>query len=97
MLNNEWLYFAGAFLVINFIAFLIMWVDKNKSTRPGVERISEGKLFFLASALGSIGVYTGMFVFLHKTRKWYFLIGVPFLILQNIALTYLIYLFLYNN
>ena len=81
------------FLAVNLIAFLIMLADKIKSAKPGAERISEGMLFFLAAAFGSIGVYTGMFAFRHKTQKWYFLIGIPMLIAQNAAALYLAYLF----
>jgi uncharacterized membrane protein YsdA (DUF1294 family) len=80
------------FLLINITAFLIMLYDKMKSRKVGATRISEGILFFMAAALGSIGVYLGMFVFRHKTRKWYFLIGIPLLILQNTAFLYLAYL-----
>jgi uncharacterized membrane protein YsdA (DUF1294 family) len=79
------------FLAVNLIAFFIMLADKIRSTKPGAERISEGMLFFLAAAFGSIGVYAGMFVFRHKTRKWYFLIGIPLLIAQNAAAIYLVY------
>lgn len=82
------------FLAINLLAFLIMLLDKNKSKKNGAERISEGMLFFLATIFGSVGVLAGMFAFRHKTQKWYFLIGIPFLILQNMALLYLVYLFL---
>ena len=82
------------FIAINIAAFLIMFLDKLKSKKPGVERISEGTLFFLATAFGSIGVYAGMFFFRHKNRKWYFLIGISLLILQNCALLYLAFLFL---
>jgi uncharacterized membrane protein YsdA (DUF1294 family) len=71
-----------------------MLVDKIKSAKPGSSRISEGMLFFLATALGSFGVYVGMFAFRHKTRKWYFLIGIPILMLENVALVYFLYLFL---
>ena len=71
-----------------------MLLDKVKSAKPGAKRISEGMLFFMATVFGSIGVYAGMFVFRHKNRKWYFLIGIPLLIIQNAALIYLIYLFL---
>lgn len=74
-----------------------MLADKIKSAKPGAERISEGMLFFLATAFGSVGVYTGMFIFRHKTQKWYFLIGIPLLIIQNAALLYLIHLFLSNK
>ncbi len=81
------------FLAVNLIAFLIMFLDKAKSKRVGAERISEGMLFFLATIFGSIGVYAGMFAFRHKSRKWYFLIGIPLLILQNCASLYFIYIY----
>ncbi|MDD5083428.1 MAG: DUF1294 domain-containing protein [Candidatus Moranbacteria bacterium] len=80
------------FLLINTVAFFIMLSDKIRSRKIGAERISEGLLFFMAAALGSVGVWAGMFAFRHKTRKWYFLLGIPLLILQNIALLYLAYL-----
>jgi len=78
--------------VINLLSFLMMLIDKVKSAKPGAERISEGLLFFMAAAFGSLGVYAGMFIFHHKNRKWYFLIGIPLIILQNLATLYLIYL-----
>ncbi len=80
-----------AFFLINLIAFFIMFSDKVKSRKVGAPRISEGILFFMAAAMGSIGVFIGMFTFHHKNRKWYFLIGIPLLILQNISLLYLAY------
>ena len=81
---------ASIFLLINCIAFAMMFMDKHKSQQRGVERISEGMLFFMATVFGSVGVYAGMFVFRHKTQKWYFILGIPLLILQNIALLYLL-------
>lgn len=69
-----------------------MWMDKTKSRKTGAERISEGTLFFMATIFAALGVYVGMFTFRHKTRKWYFLIGIPLLIAQNLALFYVIYL-----
>jgi uncharacterized membrane protein YsdA (DUF1294 family) len=80
--------------VLNLLAFLIMLDDKVKSNSPGAERISEGLMFFLAAAFGSLGIYLGMFVCRHKTKKWYFLIGLPLLILENAATAYLVYRFL---
>ena len=80
------------YIAINLLSFIIMLMDKIKAKRPGAERISEGKLFFLATAFGALGVYAGMFTFRHKTRKWYFLIGIPLLIIQNISLFYCFYL-----
>lgn len=85
------------FILINIIAFVIMLLDKIKSRDNNSERISEGVLFFMAVAFGSFGVYAGMFVLRHKTRKWYFLIGVPLVMIQNIACLYLVYNFFQTN
>lgn len=82
------------YLVINIAAFLVMMIDKAKSRNKREERISEGTLFFMAAAFGSIGVYLGMFMFHHKTRKLSFIIGVPLIMLQNIIFLVAAYDFL---
>lgn len=96
-MDNSSLLILVVLAAINLIAFLLMLLDKLKSANPGSSRISEGMLFFLATVFGSLGVYIGMFVFRHKTRKWYFLIGIPLLFVQNLATAFLIYLFLLNK
>ncbi len=96
-IDNQMLYILIIFCAINLTAFLIMLADKIKSTNPNARRISEGTLFFMATVFGSFGVYIGMFTFRHKTQKWYFLLGIPFLMIQNSALAYLIYLYLAQN
>jgi uncharacterized membrane protein YsdA (DUF1294 family) len=85
-------YFIGFFVFVNIVAFLFMWIDKGKAQKTGKQRISEGMMFFMATVFGSVGVYLGMFTFRHKTRKWYFIVGIPFLFLQNIAFLYVLYL-----
>lgn len=76
---------------INILAFFIMGSDKRKSMRGGnPDRTPEGLLFFLATAFGSLGVYLGMLTFRHKTKRWYFQLGIPLLILQNFAILYLL-------
>lgn len=89
----------GSFAAINLMAFFFMAYDKRISRRGGDrgqgqerdrDRIPEGLIFFMATAAGSIGVYAGMLVFRHKTRKWYFQIGIPLLILQNLTAFYVI-------
>ncbi len=74
------------FFIVNVVAFIVMLWDKSQSRRSGAERVSEGMLFFLAIMMGGFGVFLGMFLFHHKTRKWYFLIGIPVLIIENLAL-----------
>jgi uncharacterized membrane protein YsdA (DUF1294 family) len=85
---------AAFFVFMNLLAVLVMYIDKRKSRKEGSERVSEGLLFFLATVFGSVGVFFGMFTFRHKTRKWYFLLGIPLLFLENMALLYVIYLLL---
>lgn len=84
----------GIFVTLNTLAFLIVANDKRKSIRgKNKQRTPEGIIFFLASAFGAIGVYAAMQLFRHKTRKWYFQIGIPLLILQNISVMYFAYMF----
>jgi len=85
---------VAVFLLLNVFAFLVVLADKSRARQGRSERISEGMLFFLATAFGALGVYAGMFTIRHKTRKWYFLVGIPFLFLQNLATLMLAYLFL---
>lgn len=83
---------VAIFVVINVVSFLVMAHDKHKAVRgQNTERAPEGFMFFLATLFGSIGVYLGMFAFHHKTRKWYFQLGIPLLIIQNIATVYVVW------
>jgi uncharacterized membrane protein YsdA (DUF1294 family) len=76
----------GILAAINIIAFFVIGRDKRKSMRGGnPDRTSEGLLFFMATAGGAVGAYLGMLTFRHKTKKWYFQLGIPLLILQNLA------------
>jgi len=93
-MNNQLLIILLIFSAINLLAFVLILLDKTKSRMNGAERISEGMLFFMATIFGSIGVYAGMFMFRHKTRKWYFVVGIPLLVIQNSAFLYLVFLYL---
>ena len=97
MADNTFLILLTIFAAINLFAFFVMLFDKNKAKNSGAERISEGMLFFMAAAFGSVGVYAGMLVFRHKTRKWYFIVGIPLIMLQNFSFLYLCYLLLGNQ
>ena len=96
-MNNQLIGILVFYIATSFVAFLVMLMDKRKATKIGAERISEAMLFFLAAAFGALGVYLGMLILRHKTRKWYFMFGIPLLILQNLSLLYLLYLLLVNN
>lgn len=75
-------------LIINVITFFIMWFDKHEA-KIGDWRVPERTLFLLVLLGGGIGGIAGMYVFRHKTRKWYFKIGFPaILIMQIICMIY---------
>jgi uncharacterized membrane protein YsdA (DUF1294 family) len=93
-MTNKVSFILAFFIAVNLTAFLLMLWDKSRSRKAGAERISEGLLFFMATMFGSIGVYAGMFAFRHKTQKWYFVLGIPMVILQNSASLYLLYLYI---
>jgi uncharacterized membrane protein YsdA (DUF1294 family) len=85
----------SAVVMSNVVAFGIMLYDKRLSTKPhSTDRIPEGVMFFMAALFGSVGIYAGMFLLRHKTRKWYFLIGTPLLCLQNTVTLYVLYKFI---
>ncbi len=85
-------FLAMYFIIINLIGFFSMFLDKRKA-RKHLWRIPEATLFIIALIGGSIGSILGMHIFHHKTRHWYFVYGMPaILILQIIIVLILIYL-----
>ncbi len=72
-------------IVINFIGIIIMASDKSKAKHHAF-RIPERVLFFVAIIGGSIGTWAGMYLFRHKTKHWYFVIGMPAILALQIAL-----------
>ncbi|AXI09651.1 DUF1294 domain-containing protein [Oceanobacillus sp. 143] len=72
-------------LLVNVIEFFLMRVDKQKAIK-GQYRIPERTFWLLALLGGAIGGYAGMKVFRHKTKHRSFTIGMPILIIINIAL-----------
>ena len=72
-------------VIINLIAFLLMAMDKSRA-RKHQWRIPEKTLFLLAILGGSIGAIAGMYTFHHKTKHWYFVIGMPAILIVQIAL-----------
>lgn len=72
-------------ILVNITGFAMMGIDKKRAKR-GAWRIPE-KTLFLASALGgSIGTWAGMYFFHHKTKHWYFVVGMPLILLAQIIL-----------
>ena len=79
-------------VLINLAAFVLMGLDKRKA-KKNLWRIPEKTLFLSAILGGSAGAIAGMYVFHHNTRHWYFVIGMPLILVIQIGLgIWLIYL-----
>ena len=70
---------------INLITFCVYGADKRRA-RKGKWRVPEKTLFLLPLLGGSVGALAGMRVFHHKTKHWYFVWGIPLILLAQIAL-----------
>lgn len=80
------LYIILAYLIImNIAGFASMGIDKAKA-KKNAWRIPEATLFLIAILGGSIGSILGMQVFRHKTKHWYFAIGMPVIFFVQLAL-----------
>lgn len=71
-------------VLINLAAFMAFGIDKSRA-RNHAWRIPEKTLFLLAAVGGSAGAILGMFFFRHKTRHLSFRIGLPVILLVQIA------------
>ena len=67
--------------------------NKNRKWRAMTRqwRVREKKLIILALIGGSIGAMIGMTVFHHKTRKWYFRLGIPLILGIQVSLVLCFY------
>ena len=77
--------FAGYVLVMSIIGFLSMYIDKRKAIKHQW-RIPEKTLFIIAILGGSIGSNLGMTICRHKTKHWYFVIGMPVILILQIII-----------
>ena len=76
--------------VINLVTFAVYGIDKAKAKR-GAWRMPEKTLFLLPLLGGSLGALLGMRVFRHKTKHWYFVWGIPLILLAQITLAVWLY------
>lgn len=75
--------------LINMISFLAFGFDKYRANRDK-RRLTNGLLLGLSFIGGAIGGLIGMKVFRHKTKKAYYKMGLPLMILMHILLLILI-------
>lgn len=84
----KWILFC--LIIINIFSFFQMGFDKRRSRRHEW-RVPEAHLFLSALAGGSVGSILGMRVFHHKTRHWYFVWGMPAILVLQIVLLYAVW------
>lgn len=83
-------YFIAYILIMNLLGIALMGIDKQKA-KAHAWRIPEKTLFLVSLLGGSLGTWCGMYLFRHKTKHWYFVIGMPLIFVLHIAaITYLI-------
>lgn len=77
-------------ILINALSFLFMLADKRRA-RKKLWRIPEATLMGLAAIGGSLGSLLGMYLFRHKTRHPKFTVGIPAILLLQLALAGVLY------
>lgn len=70
---------------VNLNSFALMGIDKRRAGKHWW-RIPERTLFLAALLFGGLGAVLGMRVFRHKTKHWYFAVGMPVILLAQLVL-----------
>lgn len=78
------------YLIFNVISFALFAIDKRKAVR-NKWRIPEATLI-LSSVFGIFGGFCGMYIIRHKTKKPKFFIGLPLILIAEIALAVMIFI-----
>ena len=78
-------------IAVNVWAFALMGFDKRRAKQRGTRRIRERTLFLSALLGGGLGTCLGMWIFRHKTKHWYFVVGMPLILAAQAALAIFIY------
>ena len=79
------IFFVVYLIIMNIAGYATMGIDKAKA-KKGAWRIPEATLFLVAILGGSIGSIFGMQHFRHKTKHWYFAVGMPVIFFLQLAL-----------
>ena len=72
-------------LAVNIVTFLLYGIDKYKA-KKGKWRISEATLLMMAVIGGSIGAWSGMRLWHHKTMHKKFKYGIPIIIILQVTI-----------
>ncbi|HPE94879.1 MAG TPA: DUF1294 domain-containing protein [Bacillota bacterium] len=87
-----WIYLA----VVSVISVIITVYDKTIAGKSGVRRIPEAVLLGWAAAGGSVAMFITMRLIRHKTLHKKFTIGIPVIIVLQLALMGAVYYILHK-
>lgn len=73
--------------VVNILTFIVFGVDKMNA-KFNRQRVRIVTLLGLAFIGGSVGALIGMYGFHHKTKKAYFTVGVPLILLMQVVVLF---------
>lgn len=83
--NNKWCIPATYVLVMSVWAFAITVYDKQAAQKHPERRVRETTLFAVSALGGSVAMLLTMLAVRHKTLHKRFMIGIPFIIVLQIA------------
>lgn len=72
------------FMCINTLTFIVYGSDKYMA-KNSLTRVPEFILFALAILFGSVGAWSAMYFFHHKTKQLKFVVGLPLIFLAQVA------------
>ncbi len=81
---------------INIVAFFLYGIDKWKS-KHSKWRITEATLLWIAVAGGSMGALFGMKLWHHKTLHTKFRLGIPLILILQIAIALTVGYYYYSH
>lgn len=73
--------------VVNILTIIVFGVDKMNA-KSNKQRVRIVTLLGLAFIGGSVGALIGMYGFHHKTKKAYFTVGVPLILLMQVVVLF---------
>ena len=79
------LFFLAYLLIISVVSFAVTVYDKWAAVKRPQERTRESTLLLLSALGGSIAMLLTMLGIRHKTKHLKFMIGIPIIILLQIA------------
>ncbi len=94
-MNSYTIIVLAVILVINVYGFTLVAVDKNRAIKRKW-RIPEQRIFLICWLGATVGVYLGLLIFHHKTRRTKFMLGIPLIFIFEI-LCVVVGLYLYYS